>query len=249
MTFAIGKPDYTALDLGVPPDHRPYVLINMVMSADGKVVLDGTEQGLGSEVDQRLMREIRANADIILNGAGTFRASGTSPRLRDPALERLRRGRGQAPVPLGAILTRSGDLDTSRIFFTADDFDAVVFVTGSTPRERRRALEATGRRIIALPDRDTVGAMLHVMRRELGARTLLVEGGPTLNGELFRLGAVDEYFLTLGPVIVNGDLLSAVAHARAFGRNEAPRLTLVSAFANPATDELYIRYRVKYPSA
>ncbi|GAB4324866.1 MAG: 2,5-diamino-6-(ribosylamino)-4(3H)-pyrimidinone 5'-phosphate reductase [Dehalococcoidia bacterium] len=250
MTFATGKPDYTALDLGPAPRDRPYVLVNMVMSADGKVVLEGTEQGIGSEVDQRLMREIRANVDIILNGAGTFRASGTSPRLRDPALEQLRRERGQSPVPIGAVLTRSGNLDTSRIFFTADDFDAVVFVTRSTPAERRRALEATGRRVIALPDDGTLPAMLRFMRHDLGAVSLLVEGGPTLNGDLFRLGAVDEYFLTLGPVIVNGDdLLTAVAHPHPFGRDEAPRLTLLSAFANPETDELYVRYRVEYPLA
>lgn len=250
MTFATGKPDYTALDLGPPPPDRPYVLVNMVMSADGKVVFEGTEQGIGSDVDQRLMREIRANVDIILNGAGTFRASGTSPRLRDPALEQLRRARGKPPTPLGSVLTRSGNLDTSRIFFTASDFDAVVFVTDATPVGRRRALKATGRRVFVLPSENVLPGMLRVMRHDLGAETLLVEGGPTLNGDLFRLRAVDEYFLTLGPVIVNGDdLLTAVAHPDPFSRADAPRLDLRSAFANPETSELYLRYRVRYPGA
>ena len=85
-----GKPDYTALDLPAPPPDRPYVIANTVMSADGKSVIEGTEQGLGSAVDQRLMRELRVNADVVLNGAGTLRASGTSSRLGDEALEAIR---------------------------------------------------------------------------------------------------------------------------------------------------------------
>ena len=86
----MAKPDYTSLELPPPPDDRPYVLINMVMSADGKVVVEGTEQGIGSKVDQRLMRELRVNADVVLNGANTLRASGSSSRLGDPVLEHLR---------------------------------------------------------------------------------------------------------------------------------------------------------------
>lgn len=248
MNFATGKPDYSALDLGTPHLDRPYVLVNMIMSADGKVVLEDTEQGIGSDVDQRLMREIRANVDVILNGAGTFRASGSSPRLRDPALGQLRRDRGKPPTPLGAVLTRSGDLDTSRIFFTARDFEAVVFVTEATPTARRRALEATGRRVVVLPTQGALPVMLRVIRHDLAAESLLVEGGPTLNGDLFRLRAVDEFFLTLGPVIVGGDALpTAVAHPEPFGRIDAPRLRLRSAFANPGTNELYLRYAVTYP--
>ena len=32
----------------------------------------------------------------------------------------------------------------------------------------------------------------------------MLEGGPTLNGECFRAGVVDELFLTLGGVVVGG---------------------------------------------
>jgi riboflavin biosynthesis pyrimidine reductase len=123
------KPDYTALDLPPPPAYRPYVLINMVMSADGKVVIGGTEQGLGSKTDQRLMREIRVNADMIVNGASTLRASGASPRLGDASLEEIRLARGVTRYPIGAVISRSGELPLDRIFFTATDFDAVVYLS------------------------------------------------------------------------------------------------------------------------
>jgi riboflavin biosynthesis pyrimidine reductase len=89
--------------------------------------------------------------------------------------------------------------------------------------------------------------MLAHMRRELGAHVLLCEGGPTTNAQFFALGVVDEYFLTLGPVIVGGkDTLTAVAGDSAFSREEVKRLDLISAVTNRATSELYVRYRVRH---
>ena len=81
-----GKPDYTALSFPPPPADRPTVILNMVSSADGRAVIEGTERGLGSPTDQRLMRELRVHADVVLNGAGTLRASGTSSRTGDASL-------------------------------------------------------------------------------------------------------------------------------------------------------------------
>ncbi|HEX6032469.1 MAG TPA: dihydrofolate reductase family protein [Tepidiformaceae bacterium] len=240
------RPDYTSLDLPPPPDHRPYVLMNMVMSADGKVVIEGTEQGIGSKTDQRLMRQIRVNADVVVNGASTLRASGASPRLGDSGLEELRLGRGLARYPVGAVISRSGELPLDRIFFTATDFEAVVYLSEVAPLERRKQIAATGRRVFDMPAGMEVEAMLRHMRQELGARVLLVEGGPTLNSELFHLDAVDEYFVTIGPVIVSGDdMLTAVEGPRPFTRETAKRLELLSAVPNEETSEVYLRYRIR----
>ena len=98
------QPDYTSLRFEAPAwAGRPYVITNMVMSADGKVVLGETEHGLGSATDQRLMRELRLHADIVLNGAGTLRKSGTSSRLGSDRLTALRRERGKPAAPIAAV--------------------------------------------------------------------------------------------------------------------------------------------------
>lgn len=240
-----GKPDYTSLNLPAPPPDRPYVLVNMVMSADGKATIDGTEQGLGSTTDQRLMRELRTSADIVMSGASTLRATGTSSRVRDDDLIALREERGRSPHPIAATLSASGDLPLERLFFTADDFEAVIYLTEATSDERREAIEATGRRTVVLSG-DIVTEMLRHMRHELGAEVLLVEGGPTTNGDLFQRGLVDEFFLTLGPLVVGGNVtLSAVRGAHTPTLDGVSRLELVSAFNNPETSELYLRYRTR----
>ena len=218
----------------------------MVMSVDGKVVIEKTEQGIGSTVDQRLMRELRVNADVVLNGAETLRTSGSSPRLGGiAALEQLRRHRGQSRFPIVATISASGDLPLDRIFFTADDFEAVVYLSASAPAERRAAIEATGRQLVSVALEREVPEMLRHMRAELGARVLLLEGGPTLNAAFFRADAVDEVFLTVGPVIVGGVENKTPVEGIPYGRETAPRLTLVSAIPHEETGEVFLRYRVR----
>ncbi|WP_322796464.1 RibD family protein [Tepidiforma sp.] len=240
------KPDYTALEFPAAPAERPYVIINMVMSVDGKVVVDGTEQGIGSPIDQRLMRELRTHADVVLNGAETLRVSGSSSRLGDPALEQLRIARGKPRLPIAATVSASGDLPLDRAFFTANDFEAVVYLDESAPPERIDAVHATGRPVVLLPARDGLSVMLAHMRHELGAGLLLCEGGPTLNAGLFALDAVDELFITIGPRVIAGrDSLTPVEGPLAFTRETMKQLELAWAVPSETTAELYCRYRVR----
>jgi riboflavin biosynthesis pyrimidine reductase len=239
-------PAYYLIELPDPPPDRPYVFVNMVMSADGRTVIEGTERGLGSEADQRLMRELRSLADIVINGAGTLRASGSSSRLNDPALEAHREARGRPRVPTAAVITNSADLPLGRAFFTADDFDAIAFVGAEAPDDRVEAIAATGRPVVRLPAEQPLRWMLAYMRHELSARALLVEGGSQTNGALFDGGFVDEFFLTLGPRVVGGkETLPAVRSSRPPSLDAVTELELLSAHPNPETGELYLRYRVR----
>jgi 5-amino-6-(5-phosphoribosylamino)uracil reductase len=218
----------------------------MVMSADGRVVLGDTEQGIGSKVDQRLMRELRVNADVVLNGAETLRKSGTSSRLGGfRELEVLREERGKPRFPIAATVSRNGDLPLDRMFFTSREFDAVVYLGDEAPAERRAAIEATGRAVVVLPREGRIAAMLAHMRHHLAAEVLLLEGGPHLNAQLFAIGAVDELFLSVGPLIIGASAALSPVEGPGFDAGSAPRLDLVSAVQNDETDEVYLRYRVR----
>ena len=238
------QPDYTSLRFPIPSGlRRPYVITNMVMSADGKVVVGETERGLGSATDQRLMRELRVHADVVLNGAGTLRASGASSRLGSRRLTDLRRERGKSPAPIAAVLSRSAGLPLDRPFFTARDFDAVVYLSDAAPDDRRRAVAATGRRVVVVPDAAAVPAMVRHMHDDLGAALLLAEGGPTILGRLFEHDLVDEYFLTMSGVIVGGGAPTPVEGSRVSTPESIKRFGLVSAIPNPDDGEVYLRFR------
>ena len=239
-----GDIDYTQLTFPDPPPDRPFVAINMVMSADGRTVVDGTERGLGSPLDQRLMRELRVHFDVVLNGAATFRASGTSARLNNPKLEQWRLNRGMPPSPIAAVLTRSGDLPPQRRFFTDQTFEAIVYLSSAAPESVRTDLESRGRPIVTVPEGNEAAAALNHMKTKLNASRVLVEGGATLNGDLIRQGQVDEYFLTLAPRITGGH--PAHPATQWLGdptASELRQLDLVHAVA-AETGEVFCRYRI-----
>ena len=236
--------DYAKLELPEPPPGRPYVAINMVMTVDGRTAVEGTERGIGSAVDQRLMRELRVHFDVVMNGGGTFRASGTSARPGRPELEALRVSRGMPAAPIAAVLTGSGELPRERRFFSDRSFEAVIYLADSAPPGTRERLAEAGRPVVPVPAEGAVEAALAHMREDLGARRVLVEGGARLNGAFLRAGLADEFFLTLAPRIAGGE----PAHPAVAWEGEATLagmrgLELIAAEPCAETGEVFLRYR------
>ena len=92
------------------PD-RPWLLLDMISSADGATHIDGTSGALGSEGDHAVFRAIRAVADVILVAAGTVRSENYRPvRATEDVRRRVSRV-GQTPVARLAILSRHLDFD------------------------------------------------------------------------------------------------------------------------------------------
>jgi riboflavin biosynthesis pyrimidine reductase len=71
-------------------------------------------------------------------------------------------------------------------------------------------------------------------------RSLLIEGGPTVNAAFLRAGAVDELYWTIGARVVAADALPMIASLPA--PHDPLPATLVS--AHRAGDELFLRYRI-----
>ncbi len=186
------------------PADRPWVLVNMVASIDGATVVDGVSGGLGGPPDREVFSAIRAVADIILVAAGTARAEAYGPP-KTPADRRAERvARGQAPFPRIALVTRSLDLDPRNALFTEAPEPPLVFTVGAAPADRRAALAGVAE-VIDMGDHDVdlTAVLAHLYR--IGARTVLAEGGPSLNGQLVAHGVVDELDVSVSPLLVGGD--------------------------------------------
>ena len=103
---------YLAADR-TPPAGRPWVMVNMIASADGAVAVDGASRGLGSPADKAVFAAVRACADWILVGAATVRAERYGlPRLSAAALD-ARRAAGRSERPGLAVVSASLKLDPS----------------------------------------------------------------------------------------------------------------------------------------
>ena len=231
--------DQLHADLPEPPPGRPYVLLNMVTSVDGKAAINGSAAGIGSPTDQALMRAIRAATDGVMVGAGTLRADPTNSSVGRER-EAARAARGLPRLPLAIVLSTDGNLPFDRKDFAQSQLHRVSLVGARTPPDRRDRLAAWGRLFVAPTPEPGADWALRTLREECGVRHLLVEGGPNINGILLASGAVDEICWTLAPKLIgSGESLTLITGPALPGPRQ---LTLHSAFLHES--ELFFRYRV-----
>lgn len=223
-----------ALEERAPAD-RPWVVANMVVSADGKASFRGRSGPLGSDVDRALFHRLRTQADAVLVGSGTVRVERYGRLVRDPELRAERERGGRRPDPVACIVTRSLDLpvdigllqdpEQRTVVFTSSDRD----VEGAGPGVRVERVA---------PDELTFLTALRRLRAEHEVRSVLCEGGPTVLGTLLAEGTLDELFLTLAPRLAGGGEAPTVTE----GVPLPDLLELDLASALEARGELFLRY-------
>ena len=172
---------------------RPFVYVNMAMTADGKITSAGREYPrFTSEHDRRQMDRLRAEADALMIGAGTLRADNPVWDVRTEEMRDYRRSLGKPAGLLRVLVTASARIDeSSRFFDEADVADRIVATVDELPAER--LAELGGRAEIWKIGRDSVDLSELLSRlAERGVERLLVEGGAELNWALLRDDLVDE---------------------------------------------------------
>ena len=217
-----------------PPD-RPYLGINMVSSLDGKATLDWRTKGLSSEVDRRLFHHLRTQADAVMVGAGTAREERYGRMTKNEELRRKRQNEGLVPDALAVVV--SGRLDLPpELPLLNDPRQKVVIATGSDASIPDVQGQVEYARV-----GDDLPLLLARLREEHGVRSVLCEGGPTLNSFLFAAGLVDELFLTMNPKLIGGASALTIVAGRELV--EPVELDLVS--VAEAEGELYTRWRTR----
>ncbi len=193
-------------------DGRPALRLTMVTSLDGAATVGGVSGPLGGAGDHAAYLAMRALADVVLVAAGTVRAEGYGPPTLSPSAVAARRARGQAPLPRVAVVSRSLVLDwDAPLFATPTSRPLVVTAAAAGPEALERAAAAADVVVAGEDEVDLRRAL--VALGDTGARAVLAEGGPSLNGQLAAAGLVDELCLTVGPLLVGGGAGRIVAGA------------------------------------
>lgn len=191
-----------AATAAVPPG-RSRLRANMVASADGAVALAGRSAGLSGPADKMIFTVLRSQADLILVGAGTARTEHYRPVQREEIWLQLRPA--DAPLPPIAVVTGTVDLTGCEKLLTvpAGPSQTIVITTAAAPADRKAALAGRARVIEAGELTVDVTAAVKALV-DLGYRSILTEGGPTLMGELVDAGLLDELCLTTSPLLTAG---------------------------------------------
>lgn len=219
------------------PPRRPYVVANMVCSADGRAALEGRTEELSSETDRRLLAELRGQADAVMAGTRTIAIERYGPFAPAPERRERRRRRGLEPAPLAVTATRTMELPIDSPLFQ-DPGSRIVVLTNSDREPPRSPAVVTVERV---PGADLdFGAVLERLRTRHAVRSLVLEGGPTLLAAMVRARVVDELFLTVAPKLAGSGRAPTILEA---AHGAAPvELVLKSAMRDGST--LYLRYEL-----
>ncbi|HVA18743.1 MAG TPA: dihydrofolate reductase family protein [Solirubrobacteraceae bacterium] len=236
-----------ALAASAPPSlggrERPYVLLNMVSTADGRASISGRSGPISGPADRELFHGLRTAVDGVMAGAGTVRAERYGRIVRDESRRRLRRERGLSDEPLACIVSGRLELPCD-IPLLADPAARVVILTPSAASLQGVAAQVDYVRA-GSDGRLDLPAAFTELRERFAVRTLLCEGGPHLNTQLLLSGLVDELFLSLAPRLAGGDPAATGGALRILAGGEFdPPVGLELLSVLESESQLFLRYRV-----
>ena len=225
---------------------RPFVFINVAVSADGKMdTFERKGSSISSTEDKARVLSLRARADAVMIGGQTL--LGESPKLTvktaELRAERVAKGLPENPMKVGVV--SKADLRLDGDFITAGPARKVIFTTEQTPQEQINVLSKLGVDVHVLGKKrvDLEKALERLY--QLGVRRLMIEGGGTLNFELLRLGLVDELSVYVAPKIFGGGSAPTMADGDGLVESAAKTLKLVDVRVLDETGGVLIRYQLK----
>ncbi len=224
------------------PDGRRWLRAMMVMTLDGATVgPDHRSRSISSVGDRLVFNAVRRYSDLVLIGAGTFRAERYRPMRSTDETARRRAELGLARAPQVGIVSASLDLPWEEPIFRESDRQPLVVTTQAAHPERLAAAREHAE-VLVLPGEEVdVSQLLDELGRR-GQHRVVCEGGATLLAPMARLGLLDEVDLSLSPLLPGGGQVSTGSPVAA-----PPAMTLEHVIAD--TDGfLFTRY-VAQPAA
>lgn len=174
------------------------IITNTAISLDGKINTRGRPlKNLGSENDLKRLLQIRNLADAILVGGNTFRQY-PHASLSENLLKR----KTKKPI-WNIILSQTLDFDFNKKYLSESRIKRLC-LTAKKNVPQNFPLPVLGNLKKITPD------WIVKQLKNLGIKTLLVEGGGIIIAQFLKANLVDEMYVTLCPKII--------------GDNEAPSL-------------------------
>ena len=222
---------------------RPFVYVNMAMTADGKITSSAREYPrFTSDADRNNMDRLRAEADAIVVGAATMRADNPPLHVRNPEMRGHRSRLGKPPGLVRVLVTASGLIDPGSRFFEEEEGGRRIVATVDSLAEERFAGIAGRAEIWKLGrERVDLRRLLEHLGR-LGVERVLLEGGGELNWAFVHDDLVDEFHITVAPTLLGGRDAPTLLEGDGFSMRTQQKLRLLD--LRREGDEIYCSYAV-----
>ena len=191
----------------------PFVLVNMAMTADGKIAsANRAVSSFSSARDREHLLELRATADAVMAGARTVDSEKVNLGPGGAKFRRMRLKRGLAEFNLRVVVSGGGSINPRAEIFEKRFSPIIILTTQQIPEKNLQQLRALADEVKVCGGRNIdFQNALRWLRTKWGVKRLLCEGGGELNEALFRAGLVDELHLTICPKIFGGSKAATIA--------------------------------------
>ena len=199
---------------------RPHVILSAAISVDGKIATKTGDSKLSSKQDSVRLHKLRSKVDAILVGKNTV-------AIDDPLLT-VRHTKGKNPIRI--ILDSKGTLsDKSKILQTSDKITTIIVVSKKISKSNYNRLSKFPVKLLVI---GVSSVNLKSLLRKLSdekIKTILVEGGGTINWEFIKQNIFDELIITLSPFLIGGNNAISFVEGEGFDNiSKSPNLRLKS---------------------
>ncbi len=216
------------MDVQLKDMNRPFVFINVAMTADGKIdTFARNGAAISSQRDKERVDKLRAELDAVMVGGRTLLDEDPKLTVKSEALRAERVARGLTPNPVKVGVVSNAELKSHSKFLHEGGGRVVIFTTHRTSKEELTSLRSENVEIFVHEGERVDLRMMMQTLKELGINRLMVEGGATLNFELIRLGLVDEVSAYVAPMIFGGEKAPTMVSGSGFERGAAVPLKLI----------------------
>lgn len=229
--------------------NRSSTTVILAMTADGKIA-DGMRSParFSSATDKAHLEKQIALVDGVLFGAGTLRAYGTTLRIVNSQLLHLREQLAKPPQPVHIVCSASGDINPQLQFFS-QSIPRWLLTTSSGAQSWQASAKGKFERILIAQTNqqpttksiDWMGALTQLS--QLGIDKLAILGGGELVASLLAVDLIDEFWLTVCPLILGGETAPTPVEGIGWLMEQAKQLELLS--AQKVEQEVFLHYRVQ----
>ena len=217
---------------------RPEVRLCMATSLDGRIAEKaGQGPSFTSRYDLNKLFRLRAEADMLLVGAGTVRTESLPPLVRSEEARKAREAKGLSPHPAVAVLSGSLNLPWDAAYFTKAQ-QPITIIGGPATTEQQAKMEEhklgyinAGRPVNLAQAMDELG--------KRGVTSVLAEGGGRVVNALLQEDLIDVFYLTIAPTFIGGEDTPLLN----LGASITPRKDLKLEDVHREDEELHLTYR------
>ena len=197
---------------------NPKIILSAAISIDGKIATRSGDSKLSSKRDLTRLHKLRSQVDAIIIGKNTVN--------KDDPLLTVRYSKGKNPIRI--ILDSHGTISNkSKILQTSNKVKTIIVVSKKITKKNLQKLKKFPVEIMIIGENQVNIKSLIKNLEKRKIKSVLLEGGGTINWEFIKHNLVDEFFITVTPFILGGKRAITLVQGEGFDKiSKSPKLRL-----------------------